>query len=384
MTVFDLRHGLADDATDFLATVERVLGDICTPERTARWDREAEFPWEVYEQMVALGWLALPFGEEVGGTGAPLLWNLLLNEQLYRFGVAILDCVLPGTAVVSANGPDRARPFVEALIAGKARCCLAMSEPDAGSDVGSLRTQARATDGGFVVNGSKTYTSGAHVATHMLLFARTGDLSGPRVKELSCLLVPMDLPGIEVNPLDQLGHRAYHANEVALQDVEVPADALLGAPGDGWGIVKSLLNKERIMYAAGCIGTAIGALEEAGRYGMEREQSGRPVLGFQALQHMFSGAVAQTEAARALVLRSGEMADAGIQAAKYGAMAKLVASENAVAATRVAMQVCGGFGYMMEAEAQRFYRDAKLEEIAGGTSQMQLNLIGRMLGLPAT
>jgi alkylation response protein AidB-like acyl-CoA dehydrogenase len=267
------------------------------------------------------------------------------------------------------------------LGAGEIRMSISMSEPDAGSDIGAMRTSARRDGDHYVINGQKIWATAAGAKDNVInLYAKTNP-SAPYREAMSLFLVDNTTPGLEIRKLDMLGRRSVGTYELTFKDVRVPADRLVGGENNGWQCVMSGLQVERVVAAATDVGSARGALEMAVAYVKERSQFGRPIGSFQAVAHGLAVVEAEIAAAWALTLAAAEMIDAGQDALKEITMAKLLASEVYVKAANAGMQAMGGFGYSMEFDMQRHYRDARAATIAAGTSEIQKNLIAGLMGL---
>jgi alkylation response protein AidB-like acyl-CoA dehydrogenase len=257
---------------------------------------------------------------------------------------------------------------------------IAMSEPDSGSDVASLKTRARLEDGEWVLNGSKMWCSYAHVASHTLIVCRSQEGS-ERHEGLSMILVPHDAEGFTITPIQTLG--GEETNELHLDDVRVPEDALLGIDGNGWTQLMAGLNNERVILAASALGLAQRAFDDALAYAKERKQFGRPVGTFQALQHKFADMATDLAQARLLVRFVAQLTDQDPtrMLPQEASMAKLACTELAKRCALEGMQIMGGYGYAKEYPMERHLRSAVVTTIYGGTSEIQKNIIAKTLGL---
>jgi alkylation response protein AidB-like acyl-CoA dehydrogenase len=257
---------------------------------------------------------------------------------------------------------------------------IAMSEPESGSDVASLKTRARLEDGEWVLNGSKMWCSYAHIASHTLIVCRTGEGS-ERHEGLSMIFVPHDTPGFTITPIKTLG--GEETNELHLDDVRVPESALLGVEGNGWTQLMAGLNNERVILAASALGLGQRAFDDALAYAKERKQFGRPIGTFQAIQHKFADLATDLAQARLLVRFVARLTDEDPMRMlpQEASMAKLAATELAKRCALEGMQIMGGYGYAKEYPMERHLRSAVVTTIYGGTSEIQRNIIAKTLGL---
>jgi alkylation response protein AidB-like acyl-CoA dehydrogenase len=286
-----------------------------------------------------------------------------------------------GLNVARQGTEEQKKRFLPKLLSGEIRMTISMSEPDAGSDIGAMRTSARRDGDHYIISGQKIWATGAGAKNNFTnVYVKTDPKANYR-QGMSLFLVDNTSPGLEVRKLDMLGRRSVGTYELTFNDVRVPAENLVGGENNGWKCVLAGLQAERIFAAACDCGSARGAFEMALAYVKQRRQFGREVGTFQAIGHMLADVQTEVEAAWSLTLRAAAMAAAGEDALREITMAKLASSEVYVKAANVGMQVMGGFGYNMEFDMQRHYRDARAATIAAGTSQIQRNLIAGLMGL---
>jgi acyl-CoA dehydrogenase len=347
-----------------------------------RAEVDGKFPRHVVDDLAILGALGLGFPPDLGGSGGSYLGLCVAIEEVYRIspGIAASAFMSPLIAydILQFGSKEQRERYVPAILDGTAVAALAVTEPDAGSDVASLRTTARRTAAGWVLNGQKLYITNAGIADVMLVLARTPD-EGER--SISAFVVDLPAAGVTVDAkLDKLGWRASETNGVTLDGCVVPEDAILGTPGSGFTLVMTGFTLERATLAAGSVGLAQGALDDAIAYTTTRTQFGRPLASFQTVRHTLAVSAAEIEAARQLTYVAARLigSDDGIAAAS---MAKLVASNMCQEVARRCLQVHGGAGFMKEFRAERYYRDSMIMTIGGGTSEIQAEIIGRQLGL---
>ncbi|TRV75333.1 acyl-CoA dehydrogenase [Streptomyces sp. 130] len=349
----------------------------------AEWDRSENVDKSIVKKLGALGFLGLTVPEEYGGSGGDHLAYCLVTEELGRGdssvrGIVSVSLGLVAKTVAAWGDEEQKRRWLPRLTSGDAVGCFGLTEPGTGSDAGSLTTRAVRDGADYVINGSKMFITNGTWADVVLLFARTNDTPGH--KGVSAFLVPADTPGLTRRTIHgKLGLRGQATAELVLEDVRVPASALLGPEGKGFSLAMSALAKGRMSVAAGCVGIAQAALDAAVGYAGEREQFGRPIAGYQLVQELISDISVDVEAARLLTWRVADLIDRGQDFATAASRAKLFASEAAVRAASNALQVFGGYGYIDEYPVGKLLRDARVMTLYEGTSQIQKLIIGRAL-----
>ncbi|MET9423841.1 acyl-CoA dehydrogenase family protein [Streptomyces sp. NPDC006540] len=347
------------------------------------WDRAENVDRGIVKKLGALGFLGLTVDEEYGGSGGDHLAYCLVTEELGRGdssvrGIVSVSLGLVAKTVAAHGTEEHKRDWLPRLTSGEALGCFGLTEPGTGSDAGNLITRAVADGGDYVINGSKMFITNGTWADVVLLFARTNDTPGH--KGVSAFLVPTDAPGLTRRTVHgKLGLRGQATAELVLEDVRVPASAMLGAEGKGFSIAMSALAKGRMSVAAGCVGIAQAALDAAVGYAKEREQFGRSIAHYQLVQELLSDIAVDVDAARMLTWRVADLIDRGEQFATAASQAKLFASEAAVRCANNALQVFGGYGYIDEYPVGKLVRDARVMTLYEGTSQIQKLIIGRAL-----
>ncbi|WUS96219.1 acyl-CoA dehydrogenase family protein [Streptomyces sp. NBC_00708] len=347
------------------------------------WDRSENVDKSIVKKLGALGFLGLTVPEEYGGSGGDHLAYCLVTEELGRGdssvrGIVSVSLGLVAKTVAAWGDEEQKRQWLPRLTSGDAVGCFGLTEPGTGSDAGSLVTRAVRDGADYVINGSKMFITNGTWADVVLLFARTNDTPGH--KGVSAFLVPADTPGLTRRAIHgKLGLRGQATAELVLEDVRVPATALMGPEGKGFSIAMSALAKGRMSVAAGCVGIAQAALDAAVGYAGEREQFGKPIAGYQLVQELISDISVDVEAARLLTWRVADLVDRGQDFATAASRAKLFASEAAVRAANNALQVFGGYGYIDEYPVGKLLRDARVMTLYEGTSQIQKLIIGRAL-----
>jgi len=369
--------GLSDEQKDFVAA----LRDFAAREEfdVSAGDHHSE---EAAQRMAELGWWGLNIDEEYGGSAGSFLDATLFLEETTRGEVPIAAYGVTLIVVGALNrfGSDEQKRDLLGRVAKGGVLAIAMSEPDSGSDVASLKCKARREDGQWVLSGAKMWCSYAHKASHILIVCRTGEGSD-RHEGLSMIFVPREAEGLTVTPIKTMG--GEETNELHLDDVRVPEDALLGGEGNGWIQLMAGLNNERVILAATALGMAQRAFDDALAYAKERRQFGRPVGSFQALQHRFAEMATGLIQARLLVRHVARLTDEdpNRMLPQEASMAKLASTELAKRIALEGVQIGGGYGYATEYPMERHLRAAVVTTIYGGTSEIQKNIIAKTLGL---
>jgi len=369
--------GLTDEQQDFVAAMRDFVA-----RETFEMPEDDHHSDEVAAKMAELGWYGLQIPEEYGGSDGSFLDACLFLEETARgqvpigaYGVTLI-CV----GALNRFGTEEQKKDLLGRVTKGGTLAIAMSEPDSGSDVASLKCKARLKDGDWVISGAKMWCSYAHKASHTLIVCRTGEGS-ERHEGLSMIFVPHDAEGFTITPIDTMGGR--ETNELHLDDVRVPEDALLGAEGNGWIQLMGGLNYERTILAATSLGLAQRAFDDTLAYVKERRQFGRPVGSFQALQHRLAELATELAQVRLLVRWVARLTDEepSRMLPQEASMAKLAATELAKRCALEAVQMAGGYGYASEYPMERHLRAAVVTTIYGGTSEIQKNIIAKTLGL---
>jgi alkylation response protein AidB-like acyl-CoA dehydrogenase len=290
--------------------------------------------------------------------------------------------VFTGLNILRKGSPEQKKYWLPKLLSGEIKMSISMSEPDAGSDVGNIHTAARREgNSAYVLNGQKLWATGAGAKNNFINMYVKTDTSAHYRQGLSLFLIDNQTPGLEIRKLDMLGRRCTGTYEIFLKDVRVPADRLIGGENKGWDVVMAGLQIERVTGAAAACGGAQAVVDLAASYAKERKQFGKPIGSFQAIAHMLADMQTEVDATRLLVLRAAWLVDNNKEALREITMAKLMAGETYAKVSNMGMQIMGGYGYNMEFDMQRHFRDARAATIAGGSSQMQRNLIANLMGL---
>ena len=346
-------------------------------------DREERFPYDLVRELADLGLMGMTIPEEYGGAGADTLSYAIAIEELTRVESSVAITVAAhhslGTLPIYYFGSEeQKREWLPDLASGTKLAAFGLTEPDAGSDAGATRTRAELRDGEWVVNGSKIFitNAGTDITACVTITALTGD------GEISNIIVPNGTPGYEISqPMHKLGWKASDTRELSFKDCAVPEGNLLGPRGKGFQQFLEILDGGRISVAAMGVGLAQGAYDLAYSYAQERQQFGRPIAKFQAVQFRLADMATEIEAGRSLLHRAAWLKDEGRDFALAAAQAKLYTGELSNRAVNSALQIHGGYGYMAEYPISRLFRDQKILEIGEGTNEVQRMVIARHLGL---
>ena len=346
-------------------------------------DREERFPYELVAELADLGLMGIPIPEEYGGAGADTVSYAIAVEELTRIDSSVAITVAAhtslGTMPIFLYGDERQKEeWLPQLASGQKLAAFGLTEPNAGSDAGATRTRAELRDGQWIVNGSKIFitNAGTDISACVTITALTGE------NEISNVIVPNETPGYDISPpMHKLGWHASDTRELAFKDCAVPEGNLLGPRGRGFSQFMEILDGGRISVAAMGVGLAQGAYDLAFAYAKEREQFGRPIAKFQAVQFALADMATEIEAGRQLVYRAAWLKDEGRPFALAAAQAKLYTGLLSNRAANAALQIHGGYGFMDEFAISRLYRDQKILEIGEGTNEVQRMVIAKLLGL---
>jgi len=349
----------------------------------AKLDETGEFPVDLVKKMGELGLMGVNIPEEYGGAGLSYVCYAIAIEEIARYCGSTSVIMSVNNSLVCApllkfGTEEQKKQFLTPLASGKKLGCFGLTEPNAGSDAGSIQSTAVKDGDYYILNGSKIFITNATHADIALIFASTD--KSLKYKGISCFIVEKGTPGFSVGKIEhKLGINASGTAELVLQDVRIPASQRLGNEGEGFKIAMYTLDCGRIGIAAQAVGIARGAFEEALKFAKERIQFGRPIAEFQAIQWMLADMATEIDAARLLTRRAAFLKDANMPFTKESSMAKVYSSEVAMRVTTKAIQIHGGYGYSKEYPVERFFRDAKITEIYEGTSEIQRLVIANQI-----
>ena len=371
------------DEQELVRDAARAFADREIAPRARENDRRAHFDTELVAKMAAQGYLGAVMPPEYGGAGLDYLTYGLIVEEVGRACSSMRTVISVQTSLVATSllrwGTEaQKRTYLPKVCSGEWLGCFALTEPDTGSDAANQRTRARRIAGGWSITGAKMWISMGTVASFALVFAQTDPGLGHR--GLACFVVDTTLPGFSSQPIHgKLGLHGSDTASLALDDVEVADDAILGEVGDGFKIAMTALDSGRYSVAAGCVGICQGCVDESVAYAKERVQFGRPIAAFQLVQAMLADMRVESDAARMLVWRAGYLKDRGKPNTTETSIAKLYATEAAIRCANTAIQVHGGAGYVDDHPVERYLRDVRVTTLYEGTSQIQKLIIGRAL-----
>ena len=384
-TIAESKSGYYPELSDDHTMLQNLARDFARKEiipKAEHYDQSGEWPWDIFNKARKVGLVNLNIPEEYGGGGASVFEECLVGEEL-AYGCSgiqtalMLNQLAALPMLVAANAAQKEQYFTRIIEEGKI-IAYCMTEPDAGSDVAGIKTTAVRKGDKYIMNGAKTWITDGPVASFFTVFAKT-DPAG-RHKGMSCFIVERDWPGVSTSkPLDKLGQHAAQACQVFFEDVEVPAENLLGREGDGFMIGMKVFDKSRPPVAAAATGVARRALDEAVKYAGERTAFGQAIHHYQAVGFMLADMKIRVEAARALTWKSAWLVDNHKRNTMEAAAAKAFAADAAVLNAVDAVQVFGGNGYSREYPVEKLMRDAKIYQIYEGTTQIQKGIILREL-----
>jgi len=367
---------------------QKTIREFCEKEIepiASKIDKEEYFPKDLYKKMGRMGLMGMTVPQKYGGAGIDKVSYMIALEEISRFcgstGIIVEAHNSLGIGYIYERGNEEQRKrYLPKFTNGKAIAALAITEPNAGSDVASLQTNAVPDGDEWVLNGAKQFITSGNIAGVTIVMAKTDKTKG--VKGISAFIVEKDTPGFKVGQLeDKLGLRGSRTAELIFEDCRVPNENMLGEKDLGFIGVMNTLDRGRTAVGAMSVGIARGALEDSLEYAKQREQFGRAICKFQAIQWKIADMATEIDAARLLVHRAAFLEDQGLPFSKEAAIAKLFASEMAMRATRNAIQIFGGYGYTKDYPVERYFRDVKLCEIGEGTSEVQRIVIAKRLGL---
>jgi alkylation response protein AidB-like acyl-CoA dehydrogenase len=376
-------YAIPQEFEDFRETISKMVVERVAP-RAAEIDAKAEYPQDIRELFSSHDLLGLPFEAEYGGTGTgTLMLNIAIEEVAKACASSALILMVQelGTLPIRLHGTEELKQrFLPKCASGEWTPAFALSEPDAGSDPGGMRTKAVQDGDEWVIDGTKNWITNLGIADFYVCFAVTDPEQG-HSRGITAFVVEADRPGFSVGKLEKkMGIRGSPTGQPIFDNVRVPAENVIGEVNGGFKVAMSTLDRSRLGVAAQAVGIAQGATDYAAAYAQERQQFGKPIAAFQGIQFKLADMESKTAAARELLYRACSKIDSGdADMGKYSAMAKLIASDTAMAVTVEAVQVLGGYGFVNEYPVERMMRDAKITQIYEGTNEIQRLVIARTL-----
>ncbi|MGH9244513.1 MAG: acyl-CoA dehydrogenase family protein [Acidimicrobiales bacterium] len=381
-----MSFALTPEQEEFRATVRRFCDREITREYVRDCDRDHRPPTEAFKAIAGQGWLGINVAEDDGGLGAGATEVAILLEEVGRsfldLAFWIFRVVTWGGYAIGRDGtPEQKQRFLPRVATGDCSVCFALTEPSSGSDAASIRTTALLDGDEYVISGQKVFTSGFKVSDHVLVATKTSWRDDDRHHGFTTILVDTSASGLEARPIETLGHWPLGTNQLFFDDVRVQKDNVLGPVDEGWPNLNAYLNYERLALSAARTGAAQAALADAVEYAKSRQQFGRPISKFQAVSHKLADMALMVEISQMLVRRYTERFEQGSNTPRDAAMLKLYTCEAYKLVADLGLQVLGGYGYTMEYDLQRHFRESRLGTIGAGTSEIQRNIIAKSLGL---
>lgn len=367
--------------------------NFCKKELTreyVRWlDENCDFiPKDLWDKVADLGYMGIRIPEEYGGSGMTLTDYVIACEEMATASTAVAMCCgasqdFGGSIIGKIGTGEQKKFFLPKIAAGQLKFCMALTEPGGGTDIlGAIRTTAEKQGNRFILNGQKVFITGAHVADYMLVIAITDPKAARRSRALSIFIVDAKTPGITVVPIRKLGVHACGANEIFLENVSVPEENVLGEVNKGWYHLLEILNPERIITSVFSLGIAKAAFQDALAYSQQRYAFGRPIGQFQILQHYLADMATAIESARNMIYKCCWLHETGQPYHMEATMAKILAGKASEIAAINGMEILGGYGYTMEYDLQRYFRDYKQMIFSPISDEMAKNMIAEWMGLP--
>jgi alkylation response protein AidB-like acyl-CoA dehydrogenase len=349
---------------------------------------EHNYPHALWDKFTEAGFHGIGIGEEYGGQGGDVMMQMILAREMCRSLGGLswiwgITSFAGGKSIGVYGTPEQKAKYLPQITAGKLKAAISFTEPGGGTDVlGAMATTADRVDGGWVLNGEKTWSSSAHVADYLLCIARSDNNVEKKHQGLTLFWVPTKTAGVKITPLSKLGMRSMGSCSIHFENAFVADENVLGEPDNAWYMLLPTLNNERLMVGAFCLGAIDGVLEDAVAYMQQRQAFGGIIGRFQALQHYVADIATMQKTTELMLHYCAQMQSEGKNVGKEALMLKLMASENANQAADLGIQIMGGMGYSAETDMQRYWRDSRLWRIGPITNEMARNGIAESLGLP--
>ena len=379
---------LSDDQILLQNNIRKFCKNELTKEYVRKIDETMDYaPQEILDKLTDIGVTALTIPEKYGGVGGSFMDFIIVTDELSTASTAIaMSAIEPltfGARFIDGMGTEEQKEkYLPDIAAGKTKYCMALTETGGGTDVlGAMKTTAVKKGDRYIINGQKVFCTGAHVADYIMVIAIT-DPTVKRTRGLSVFMVDAKTPGIKIIPIKKLGVHACGTNEVFFDEVEVPEENLMGELNKGWRKLLNVLNPERITTAVFSLGIAKAAFQDAIEYSMQRQAFGRPIAQFQILQHYIADMAVAIENAQNIIYKCCWLVDNGLPYHREAVIAKLVAGQASEIAAIKGMEILGGYGYTMEYDMQRYFRDYKQMVFAPITDEMAKNALAEWMGMP--
>ena len=373
---------LSEEEKDIKSAVKEFAQKEIKP-KGREFDKSGEFPKGILKKAAKLGYIGVWIPEEHGGLGLSAIENVIIAEELCRADSGIGYCLqltaIGCPMVVNDGTEEQKKKYLPGIPKGEIISSLAVTEPDTGSDVAAIKATAVRSGDSYVLNGSKMFATNSSIADWTLVLAKTNPEAVPPYRGISAFIVETDVQGYEATPIEKMGRHCQDSCDLSLSDVRVPEENLVGKLDRGFYQLMGTFTETRTNTAAVHVGIAQGAFDRALEYAREREAFGQKICQFQAIQHRLVDMEIKIETARYFVYRAARQIDEGLSPTKYSSIAKLVATETAVQVCLEAMQIFGGHGYAKEYDVERFCRDACAGPMVEGTTEIQKNIIARVL-----
>jgi len=382
-TVMDF--GFSGEQRMLRESVIKFMERECPREYIRELDRRHEAPPGLLRKMGEMGWTAIPFPKAYGGLEGDFIDIAIVLEEMGRNGFIAASIynrsvLFGGMSILTYGNEEQKRDYIPRVCRGEIMFSLALTEPDAGSDAANVRTTAAPDGDRFIINGVKTWITGADVADFLVVPCRT-DKTLPKNQGITTFLVDPKSPGVNLREIEKIGNNCVRTYEIFFENVVVPKKNVLGGWNKGLTNVMKTLKYSRAGMSASVTGMAQAAVEDALKYAKERIQFGRPIGKFQAIRHMLADMQMEVDASRLMAYRVAWMISRGLPCEREVAMAKLLATETLQRVSSKGMQILGGYGYSFEFDMQRYFRDGRLYTVGEGTSEIQRNIIARDMGL---
>lgn len=380
--------GFTDEQVMLRDSLKRFLKEKCTKDIIRKYDKNEEYPEKEWKMLADLGFVGISFPEEFGGTPGDIVDQTIIVEELSRgFNalslIYLLGVSFGGMTIFKHGSEEQKKKYLPDLINGKIIFALGMTEPGGGTDIlGAIKTRAAKTGDDYCINGQKVFTTGAHKASHILTVTKTNTHPTKKSFGISIFLVDTKTKGLELRKIEKLGSKSVSSFEVFFDNVIVGKENIIGEVDRGWHHILDTLNNERILVAGVSLGIAQAAFDEAISYARDRFAFGKPIGQFQAIQGYISTMATDIELSRLIIYKAAWLQSHGKDCSLEASMAKMYASDCAVRVTDLGMRIMAGYGFTMEYDMQRYFRDARQYVFAPITNEMSRNFIAEKYGFP--